>query len=467
MTVRGSCTVALLGVHATGATISSRPMSMDNTIRFDGTDLPVGNELPLIAYLAKANQARAHWECWDEDEPCDSGGSCGECLVTVLSGENNLTPASQRERFVIAKINRSRFEGGLDESRSRLCCAFHCLGPAELEAVDVPRREMPMRQPVVVDDRMLLRGLIALFSSALSACIKEELLGCARRVVEVLGIEPADGAVPGFCGGDDELVEYCRIVCALQQAPAAQLERVAGLADYERLAAVTGWPLFVLPADGDRLLPRCEDALSRALATTATWSIAALVPAARAIAEQSEDVSLAGLAARAGDPMLMVLARELPRSSMHGWIDADEAIAMADEYDFDWQVTPEFAVSVSAFVETANALLRANLPAAIVDNVSAFFFARGVGGIGGQCIALGKRADAVHHWAISGPHAATRKPGPEVEEFVAAEWWSTERYRRELYPRGWMHPDAPSTRDRLPCHCGSGRRFENCHGLHR
>lgn len=114
-------------------------------IQDDGTEIPaVGDEdLPMISFMSEAAVATDDsgsidgacgtlWECWDEDEPTDSGGSCGKCVVTVLEGMNNLSEASSREKNTIKKANK-KLGGKLDEPNCRLTCQAICKGPVKIK----------------------------------------------------------------------------------------------------------------------------------------------------------------------------------------------------------------------------------------------------------------------------------------------------------------------------------------------
>ncbi len=72
------------------------------------------------------------WECWDEDAPTDSGGSCGKCVVTVLEGMANLSEASSREKNTIKKANK-KLGGKLDEANCRLACQAIVKGPVKIQ----------------------------------------------------------------------------------------------------------------------------------------------------------------------------------------------------------------------------------------------------------------------------------------------------------------------------------------------
>ncbi len=114
-------------------------------LQADGPEVPaVGDEeLPMICYMSEAGTATDDsgsidgscgtlWECWDEDEPTDSGGSCGKCVVTVLEGMANLSEASSREKNTIKKANK-KLGGKLDEANCRLACQAIVKGPVKIQ----------------------------------------------------------------------------------------------------------------------------------------------------------------------------------------------------------------------------------------------------------------------------------------------------------------------------------------------
>ncbi|MGK0300272.1 MAG: hypothetical protein ACI89X_001140, partial [Planctomycetota bacterium] len=113
-------------------------------VQEDGTEISAAgdDDLPMISYMADASVATDEgscidgacgtlWECWDQDEPDDSGGSCGKCVVTVLEGMNNLSEASSREKNTIKKANK-KLGGKLDEPNCRLACQAIARGPVKI-----------------------------------------------------------------------------------------------------------------------------------------------------------------------------------------------------------------------------------------------------------------------------------------------------------------------------------------------
>ena len=129
---------------AADAPAADAPAGDPVIIQDDGTEIAaVGDEeLPMISYMEQASVATDEascidgacgtlWECWDSDEPTDSGGSCGKCVVTVLEGMNNLSEASSREKNTIKKANK-KLGGKLDEANCRLACQAICHGPVKI-----------------------------------------------------------------------------------------------------------------------------------------------------------------------------------------------------------------------------------------------------------------------------------------------------------------------------------------------
>jgi hypothetical protein len=129
---------------APAAPLPTAPAGDPLIIQEDGTEIPAAgdSELPMISYMADASVATDEgscidgacgtlWECWDQDEPDDSGGSCGKCVVTVLEGMNNLSEASSREKNTIKKANK-KMGGKLDEPNCRLACQAIARGPVKI-----------------------------------------------------------------------------------------------------------------------------------------------------------------------------------------------------------------------------------------------------------------------------------------------------------------------------------------------
>jgi thioredoxin reductase len=109
----------------------------------DGTKVPAGSDKPMLSFLAEAGAATDDsgslggkcgtlWECWDQNEPSDTGGSCGKCVVTVLEGMAALSEASSKEKNTIKKANK-KLGGKLDEAKCRLACQAVVKGPVKIQ----------------------------------------------------------------------------------------------------------------------------------------------------------------------------------------------------------------------------------------------------------------------------------------------------------------------------------------------
>jgi thioredoxin reductase len=109
----------------------------------DGTSIPAADDKPMLSFLAEAGAAtddagsiggkcQTLWECWDQGDPCDTGGSCGKCVVTIVDGMASLGEASSREKNTIKKANK-KMGGKLDEANCRLACQAMVKGPVKIQ----------------------------------------------------------------------------------------------------------------------------------------------------------------------------------------------------------------------------------------------------------------------------------------------------------------------------------------------
>jgi hypothetical protein len=161
---------------------------------------------------------------------------------------------------------------------------------------------------VTIDDRYLLLALDRLYRDAMQEFERSTLLPAARKVARRLWVRQARVPVEGYYAADRKLSKYIRLMRALQEAPQSSEPAVAGLPEFRRLWDVANSPIDGRPIREDKLLPKGIDPLWHALRETAPeWTLARLVPAARAAALASDDYSLVGLARRAapcpGEPL--------------------------------------------------------------------------------------------------------------------------------------------------------------------
>src|SRR5262245_26915732 len=96
----------------------------------------------------------------------------------------------------------------------------------------------------VVDNRVFLLGLDAVYRKAMKRHEGDELLGCARVTAEALGVPPADGPVEGYYTETPQLTEYFRLRRALQGIKNSRAPTVDHLAQFRRLKQVCESGLF-------------------------------------------------------------------------------------------------------------------------------------------------------------------------------------------------------------------------------
>jgi len=280
----------------------------------------------------------------------------------------------------------------------------------------------------MVDDRVFLLGLDALYRSAMKKHERAELLDCARRVATALNVEPAEVPVEGYYVEHSDLTTYFRLVRALQKAPLERASEVQSLPEFRRLLAVTSSPIFG-PPYREYLLPKGNDPLSQALeaekgnALTA-WTVLRLTAAAGKIARDTSDYSLVGLAARVEDPVVLAALRE---SVVLYARDITGSMVPARP-TFLWRVNADLCAAAERFVDAFNALFGRELPPPTAEFAHAFGSAFEESEILGRCVRLGQTREPqahFYHWAVV--KGAEGQLG--VHEFWDDEAWTTERYR--------------------------------------
>jgi len=285
----------------------------------------------------------------------------------------------------------------------------------------------------VVDDRVFLLGLDALYRSAMKKHERAELLACAQRVAAALKVVPADVPVEGYYVEHSDLTAYFRLVRALQKVPLARASEVQSLPEFRRLLAVSSSPIFG-PPSRRYLLPKGNDPLSLALDAEKTeaitaWTVRRLTAAAGKIARDTGDYSLVGLAANVEEPVVLAALRE---SVVLYACDITGSLVPARP-TFVWRVNPELCAAAERFVNAFNTLFGRELPPPTAEFAHAFGSAFEESEIVGRCVRLGQTVGPparFYHWAV------VKGPGEQlaVHEFWDDEIWTTDRYRgrREL-----------------------------------
>jgi hypothetical protein len=281
----------------------------------------------------------------------------------------------------------------------------------------------------VVDNRVFLLGLDALYREAMKHHERTELLACARATAAALRIGPADVPVEGYYAEEAPLTEYFRLMCALQATEHGRIPEVANLPSFLRLKEVTESSIFGVPEVEGGLLPRSRDSLSQALVDTRPeWTIPVLTAAAAAAARSSDDSSLVGLAARAQDSVVLCALRESIVIYVY-------RVALGRVHPppprFVWAVDPDLAEPAQRFIHAFNTLFEEELPAAIPDNTKRYWDAYSSNDIMGRCVCLGDdpaRSTSYYHWAICNDSAGRLA----VQEFWHPDVWTTAAYREAM-----------------------------------
>ena len=281
----------------------------------------------------------------------------------------------------------------------------------------------------VVDNRVFLLALDNLYRDAMKRQERAELLSCARQVASALTIAPANLPVEGYYADEEQLTEYFRLMRTLQQVDERRRPEVGDLPAFRRLEQVTSAPIYGHPRHEGKLLPVGRDALSQALLDTRPhWTIAGVTAAALMAAQEADDISLVGLAARIQDAVVLTALRESVVLYTEGmvWIE------VPPEPQVVWQVDDDLAQCAGRFVDAFNALFGERLPAPTPEEAIHYWHAYERVKIVGRCVRLG--VDDTHlpirhyHWAICrGSNGQLT-----VHEFWHREIWTTARYRAGL-----------------------------------
>ncbi len=282
----------------------------------------------------------------------------------------------------------------------------------------------------VVDNRVFLLGLDKLYRDAMKDHERGELLICARRLAAALSVTAATVPVEGYYAEDHLLTEYFGLVRALQDLSEDRMSAIASLPEFQRLRDVMSSPLYGRPQQDGKLLPAGRDALSQALLDTLPeWNVQRLIAAAYAAAQETDDISLVGLAARAQDALVITAARE--SVVLYAELVCGAALSPSQP-QYTWKVEKDVAEQARRFIDIFNTLFGEELPSPEPAEAERYWNAYEDNEILGRCVRLGYD-DTVsptryYHWAI-----CRRADGPfEVQEFWHSEVWTTERYSSAL-----------------------------------
>jgi hypothetical protein len=258
---------------------------------------------------------------------------------------------------------------------------------------------------------------------------------CARRVAAALHVLPAPVPAEGYYAEDQQLTEYFQLVRALQEVDEGATSAVDSLPQFQRLRNVTSAPLYGRPQHRGTLLPAGRDALSQALLDTfPEWTVGGLITAAHSTAQETDEFSLVGLAARVQDAVVLTAVRE----SVVLYAEVVEGSALdPPRPQYVWKVDEDLAWQARRFIDTFNTLFREELPAPEPAQAEHYWHAYDDNEILGRCVRLGYDDTVLpirhYHWAICrGAHGEFA-----VQELWKPELWTTTRYRSALRGGGW------------------------------
>ncbi|MFT7620388.1 MAG: hypothetical protein ACI97A_004045 [Planctomycetota bacterium] len=278
----------------------------------------------------------------------------------------------------------------------------------------------------VVDNRTFLFQLDSMYRDAMKVHERGELLQCAREVADGLGVQAADDVpIEGYYAEDEDLTEYFRLMRSLQDVKKEEATTLKGNPSLERLVDVTSSPLFgIQSGDSIYVFPPGRDSLFFALADLSPkFSIKTLVKRAREIAIRDDDASLVGLAAFAGDAVMLTALRE----SVVLYAEVFMTGA-PKKFRYSWKVDKQLSKLACRFVENFNALFNESLPEPTKKNVE-FYWGDDVCSLAGRCvrIAIGDSTSPGrhYHWAIE----RNRDRSLRARGFWDEKLWTTEQFK--------------------------------------
>ena len=153
--------------------------------------------------------------------------------------------------------------------------------------------------------------------------------------------------------------------------------------------------------------------------------MATIIERARAIALDSGSVSLVGIAASMGDPVLVAALREtvVLYAEVYSWSISDEP-----EPVYRWEVSQDVLDRAATFARTFNDLFTDGLVLPGEDSAPAYWDAYVGNDIHGRCVRIardpGRSTGPNYHWGVY------RDPSGEyhVEDFWDERLWTTSYY---------------------------------------
>ena len=289
----------------------------------------------------------------------------------------------------------------------------------------------------VVDNRIFLLGLDALYRAAIKPHERGELREAAVCVAQDLGVGPADLPVGGYYAEDRLLTEYYGLVRSLQGVPEERRCDIRHNEAYLRLKTVSESPIFGTPARCGYVLERGRDPLYCALEAATEFDVKALTREAHDIATETNCFSLGGLAALSKDAVVLAALRE--STVLYTFPAILRVPENLRRVRYAWTVDSELEERARHFVNTFNHLFGESLPAPYERNARCFWEACDLDSVAGRCTRLAvndsRKRNRYYYWAVEGSEAEPLA----IRDFWAPDIWTTYRYRAEkkveLLPR--------------------------------
>lgn len=278
----------------------------------------------------------------------------------------------------------------------------------------------------IIDNRVFLLGLDALFREAQKRYETSILLPIVRDIKDDLALTPQDVLIEGYYTETPELKEHFLLVRSLQTFPKKTTERVKDREGLHRLLSYTSSKIFGRSLEEDRFLPVMVDPLAEALRRTyPKWNIPNLTAVASDVAKEWNDVSLVGLACLANDCCVITALKEsavLYGSKVVGvFFDKRKPT-------YEWRVDNFLEEKANVFIQEFNSLTDAAIPLALPENAAMFYRASSLNAISGRCVNIGSNPEGnrFYHWAIE----VDSKRAYFVKDFWDDHVWTTDKYRR-------------------------------------
>jgi hypothetical protein len=273
---------------------------------------------------------------------------------------------------------------------------------------------------IVVDDRAFVVGLSELFRQEMKSYEVATLLPLAETACEALDLSPANVPVEGYYTESVELERFFRLIRALQNAEVREVFPGSAKDAMFRLREVLASPAMGRVESDDRLLPRTTSPLGEALLILSNWSIDGLSRQAAQLVRR-DDAGLIAVAAAAGDPVALCVARE----SMA--LVADVEFAEIELPEFVWAVSERVAEVASRFVSALAEATGILLPEPETTSSRLYGQAARDAELVGRCILIGERFGnpyPYYHWWIDSQDGQLR-----VKDFWSSNVWTTDTFR--------------------------------------